>query len=212
MQKLTKKQHRVLKAITRKINGNGVPPTLEELREELGMNSKNAVLSHLEALVKKGYIRRSSKARDIRVLKRADQNGAAEHDYREGHELGIPLIGTVTAGSPVLTEENIERFIYVPNYLVQSKQPCFALRVHGDSMVNAGIQDGDLVIVQSTQLANNGDIVVALIGNEVTVKRLVVKNKQRYLKAENPSYSDIHPKEPWSLQGKVLALIRERVH
>jgi len=212
MKELTKKQNRVLKAITKKINGSGVPPTLDELREELGMSSKNAVLSHLEALVKKGYIQRSSKARDIRVLKRTDPDRTINNNFGVGHELGIPLIGTVTAGMPVLTEENIERFIYVPNYLVQSKQPCFALRVHGDSMVNAGIHDGDLVIVQSTQLAQHGDIVVALIGNEVTVKRLVMKDKQRYLKAENPAYSDIHPDESWSLQGKVLALIREAVH
>lgn len=212
MKKLTKKQNRVLQAITRKINGNGIPPTLEELREELGMGSKNAVLSHLTALVKKGYIERSSKARDIRVLKRAKRERAFDHNLEVGHEIEMPLIGTVAAGTPVLTEENIERFIYVPNYLVQSKQPCFALRVHGDSMQNAGIHDGDLVIVQSTQMARNGDIVVALIGNEVTVKRLVIKENQRYLKAENPAYSDIYPDEPWSLQGKVLALIREQVH
>jgi repressor LexA len=212
MKKLTKKQNRVLQAITQKINGNGVPPTLEELREDLGMGSKNAVLSHLEALVKKGYIQRSSKARDIRVLKRADRERTYDRNLEVGHEIEMPLIGTVAAGTPVLTEENIERFIYVPNYLVQSKQPCFALRVHGDSMVNAGIHDGDLVIVQSTQLANNGDIVVALIGNEVTVKRLVVRENQRYLKAENPAFSDIHPDEPWSLQGRVLALIREQVN
>lgn len=212
MKKLTKKQNWVLQAITQKINGNGVPPTLEELREDLGMSSKNAVLSHLEALVKKGYIERSSKARDIRVLKRVERERAFDRNLEVRHEIKMPLIGTVAAGTPVLTEENIERFIYVPNYLVQSKQPCFALRVHGDSMVNAGIHDGDLVIVQSTQMAHNGDIVVALIGNEVTVKRLIMKDKQRYLKAENPAFSDIHPDEPWSLQGKVLALIREQVH
>jgi repressor LexA len=212
MKKLTKKQNWVLQAITQKINGNGIPPTLEELREDLGMGSKNAVLSHLEALVKKGYIERSNKARDIRVLKRVERERAFDRNLEVRHEIEMPLIGTVAAGTPVLTEENIERFIYVPNYLVQSKQPCFALRVHGDSMMNAGIHDGDLVIVQSTQLANNGDIVVALIGNEVTVKRLIVKENQRYLKAENPVFSDIHPDEPWSLQGKVLALIREQVH
>jgi repressor LexA len=212
MKKLTKKQNWVLQAITQKINGSGVPPTLEELREDLGMGSKNAVLSHLEALVKKGYIERSNKARDIRVLKRVERERAFDRNLEVGHEIEMPLIGIVAAGMPVLTEENIERFIYVPNYLVQSKQPCFALRVHGDSMQNAGIHDGDLVIVQSTQLAKNGDIVVALIGNEVTVKRLIVKENQRYLKAENPVFSDIHPDEPWSLQGKVLALIREQVH
>lgn len=212
MKKLTEKQNEVLETITQKINGNGVPPTLEELREELGMGSKNAVLSHLDALVKKGYIERSSKARDIRVLKRLNRERVMNNNLAIESILELPVIGTVAAGTPVLTEENIERFIYVPNYLVQSKQPCFALRVHGDSMMNAGIFDGDLVIVQSTQLARNGDIVVALIGNEVTVKRLVISERQRYLKAENPAFSDIVPNEPWSLQGKVLALIREQIN
>ena len=84
----------------------------------------------------------------------------------------------------------------MPHYLVSDKQPCFALHVRGDSMVNAGIHDGDLVIVQSTNQAKSGDIVVALIGNEVTVKRLVDNGKDRYLKAENPQYSDIRPREP----------------
>lgn len=212
MKELTEKQSEVLETITQKINGDGVPPTLEELREELGMSSKNAVLSHLDALVKKGYIERSNKARDIRVLKRLNQEQAMSNNFMNESIRELPVIGRVAAGTPVLTEENIERFIYVPNYLVQSKQPCFALRVHGDSMMNAGIFDGDLVIVQSTQLAKNGDIVVALIGNEVTVKRLVISERQRYLKAENPAFSDIVPNEPWSLQGKVLALIREQIN
>ena len=212
MKKLTEKQARVLEIISQKIGGDGMPPTLEELREELGMSSKNAVLTHLKALVKKGYIQRSNKARDIRILKRLDQSEDIDYNVGLSHELQLPLIGTVTAGSPVLTEENIERYVYVPHYLVNEKQPCFALHVRGDSMLNAGIYDGDLVIVQSTNQAKKGDIVVALIGNEVTVKRLMGSGKQRFLKAENPDYSDIRPKEPWSLQGKVLALIREQIH
>ncbi len=212
MKDLTKKQARVLEVIRKKIHGNGFPPTLEELREELGMGSINAVLAHLDALVKKGYIQRSNKARDIRILKRMDQADNKDYNQDQDYGLSLPLVGTVIAGSPVLTEENIERYVYVPHYLVNNKQPCFALHVHGDSMMNAGIFDGDLVIVQSTQEARNGDIVVALIGNEVTVKRLVDNGKERYLKAENPEYSDIHPQCPWSLQGKVLALIREQVH
>ena len=212
MKKLTEKQARVLEIISQKIGGDGMPPTLDELREELGMSSKNAVLTHLKALVKKGYIQRSNKARDIRILKRLDQSEDIDYNVGLSHELQLPLIGTVTAGSPVLTEENIERYVYVPHYLVNEKQPCFALHVRGDSMLNAGIYDGDLVIVQSTNQAKKGDIVVALIGNEVTVKRLMGSGKQRFLKAENPDYSDIRPKEPWSLQGKVLALIREQIH
>jgi repressor LexA len=212
MKQLTEKQARVLEIISQKIGGEGIPPTLEELRDDLELSSKNAVLTHLEALVKKGYIQRSSKARDIRILKRLDQSEEIDHSIGLGLGLELPLVGTVTAGSPVLTEENIERYVYVPHYLVNEKQPCFALHVQGDSMLNAGIHDGDLVIVQSTSQAKTGDIVVALIGNEVTVKRLIGKGKDCYLKAENPDYSDIRPKEPWELQGKVLALIREQIH
>lgn len=211
MKELTEKQHQVLEIISQRIELDGFPPTLDELREDLGMASKNAVLSHLDALVKKGYIQRSNKARDIRILKPLEETSDSEDSFDFGQSFKLPLIGAVAAGAPVLTEENIEKFIYVPQYLVGSKQPCFALRVHGDSMMHAGIFDGDLVIVQSTHLAKNGDIVVALIGNEVTVKRLVLKDKQRFLKAENPEYSDIHPEEPWSLQGRVTALIREQV-
>jgi len=211
MKELTEKQIQVLEIISQRIAADGFPPTLDELREELGMGSKNAVLSHLDALVKKGYIQRSNKARDIRILKPLEEEHDREENFDFGQSFKLPLIGAVAAGAPVLTEENIEKFIYVPQYLVGSKQPCFALRVHGDSMMRAGIFDGDLVIVQSTHLAKNGDIVVALIGNEVTVKRLVMKENKRYLKAENPEYSDIHPEEPWSLQGRVTALIREQV-
>lgn len=210
MRPLTEKQARVLEIISQKI-GAGIPPTLEELRQDLGMSSKNAVLAHLEALVKKGYIERSNKARDIRILKRLDHAGDGDYQVEPDFGLQLPLVGTVTAGAPVLTEENIERYVYVPHYLVNEKQPCFALHVQGDSMINAGIHDGDLVIVQSTSQAKNGDIVVALIGNEVTVKRLVDNGKDRFLKPENPKYTDIRPQEPWSLQGRVLALIREQV-
>jgi len=212
MKPLTEKQTRVLEIIRQKIGKNNIPPTLDELREELGMNSKNAVLTHLDALVKKGYIERSNKARDIRIRKRLDQSEEVDYGVDSGFGLQLPLVGTVSAGTPVLTEENIERYVYVPHYLVTDKQPCFALHVRGDSMVQAGIHDGDLVIVQSSAEAKNGDIVVALIGNEVTVKRLIVSGKERYLKAENPEYSDIRPEEPWSLQGRVLALIREQIH
>ncbi|MFZ5518746.1 MAG: transcriptional repressor LexA [Candidatus Zhuqueibacterota bacterium] len=211
MKELTEKQIQVLEIISQRIAEDGFPPTLDELREELGMGSKNAVLSHLDALVKKGYIQRSNKARDIRILKPLEEEHDREENFDFGQSLKLPLIGAVAAGAPVLTEENIEKFIYVPQYLIGSKQPCFALRVRGDSMMRAGIFDGDLVIVQSTHLAKNGDIVVALIGNEVTVKRLILKDNQRFLKAENPEYSDIHPEEPWSLQGRVTALIREQV-
>ena len=112
----------------------------------------------------------------------------------------------------MLAEENVDRYLTIPQDLLPAKGECFALKVQGDSMINAGILEDDLVVVHSTNSANNGDIVVALIGNETTVKRFMVSGNERYLKPENPNYSDIYPTEEWSVQGKVIALIRESVN
>ena len=212
MKELTERQRDVLNLIIDRINRFGLPPTLDELTEALGLSSKFGVVRHLSALAKKGFIARSSKARDIRILRSPDYESLSAGGYfPSGEEMQLPLIGTVTAGSPILTEQNIERNITVPRYLVRNSQPCFVLRVQGYSMIRAGILDGDMLIIHSTKLAKNGDIVVALVGNEVTVKRLVTTGSQSYLKAENPQYEDIYPQEDWSIQGKVLALIRENV-
>jgi repressor LexA len=207
MKPLTDKQKNVLRLIAQKVKDVGYPPTLQELADELGVSSKNAVLKHLAALEKKGYIgkRQGGAARGIRIL---ESMGFLD---RPG-ESSVPLVGTVTAGSPLLAEENVERYLTVPRYLLPSKGDYFALRVQGDSMVDAGIHEDDLVIVRATKRASNGDIVVALIGNETTVKRFVAKGDQKYLKPENPKYSDIHPQEEWSVQGKVVALIRESIN
>jgi len=212
MQDLTDRQQHVLRIIIDQIKRTGIPPTLDELRERLGISSKYGVVRHLGALVKKGYIERSSKARDIRVLR-----GPDKEPYSLGtllltdDEYQLPLIGTVTAGSPIMAEENIDQYVSIPRYLVSDNRSCFVLRVQGYSMIRAGILDGDLLIVRSTNQALNGDVVVALVGNEVTVKRLVKTGKLSYLKAENPQYNDIYPQQDWSIQGKVLALIRESV-
>lgn len=207
MKPLTEKQKNVLKLIAQKIKEAGYPPTLQELADELGVASKNAVLKHLTALEKKGYIgkREGGAARGIRVLK--------SMGFLDGPgENSIPLVGSVPAGSPLLAEENVESYLTIPKHLLPSKGDYFALRVQGDSMVNAGIFEDDLVVVRSTNSANNGDIVVALIGNETTVKRFVATDSKRYLKPENPKYPDIHPTQEWSVQGKVVALIRESVN
>jgi len=212
MDELTDKQRAVLSRIIDRVNSTGLPPTLDELKEEFGFASKFAVVRHLEALAKKGFIERSNKARDIKILRGPDSEPLSIGKYiPSGEELLLPLIGTVTAGSPILAEENIERQITIPRYLVRSYAPCFVLRVQGYSMIRAGILDGDYVVVHSTNQAKNNDVVVALVGNEVTVKRLVTTGMQSYLKAENPQYNDIYPQEDWSIQGKVLALIRENV-
>ena len=207
MKSLTEKQKNVLKLIAVKIKELGYPPTLQELADDLGVRSKNAVLKHLTALQKKGYIskREGGAARGIRIL---ESMGFLDNE----DENSVPLVGAVSAGSPLLAEENVERYLNIPKFLLPSKGNYFALKVRGDSMVNAGIHEDDLVVVRSTNSVNNGDIVVALIGNETTVKRFVANGKERYLKPENSKYADIHPREAWSVQGKVVALIREAVN
>ncbi|MDZ7373536.1 MAG: transcriptional repressor LexA [candidate division KSB1 bacterium] len=204
MDDLTEKQRRVLALIAERMAIDGYPPTLREIAQHLGVSSKNTVIKYLRRLEKKGYISKSEKARSIRLLEKAAR-------FQPSPEVQLPLIGSVTAGQPVLAEENIERHVAIPRSLVRDSGRYFLLRVTGDSMEGAGILDGDLVVVRSTSEARNGDIVVALLGNEVTVKRLVVKGNQRYLKPENPRYEEIHPESEWTIQGVVVSLIRERV-
>ena len=207
MKPLTEKQKNVLRLIANKVNAVGFPPTLQELADELGVASKNAVLKHLSALEKKGYIgkREGGAARGISIL---DSLGFLDTPDVSN----VPLIGSVPAGSPLLAEENVERYLSVPKELLPAKGDYFALKVQGDSMINAGIFEDDLVVVQHTNFASNGDIVVALIGNEATVKRFVVNGNERFLKPENPKYAEIRPSEEWSVQGKVVALIRNSVN
>jgi len=207
MKPLTKKQENVLRLIAEKVNEVGFPPTLQELADKLGVASKNAVLKHLNALEKKGYIgkRESGAARGIHILE--------SMGYLEGPNVSsVPLVGSVPAGSPLLAEENVDRYLTIPKELLPKKGEYFALKVQGDSMIEAGIREDDLVVVQHTNYANNGDIVVALIGNETTVKRIIINGEDRYLKPENSKYTDIRPTEEWSVQGKVIALIRQSVN
>lgn len=204
MKKLTEKQERVLRLIARWVKDEGYPPTLQEMADELGVASKNAVVKMLQALEKKGYIRKSSLARGIQFV---ESMGLLDKD----NESSLPVIGAVTAGMPMLAQENIERFVQVPRTLLRGSGRHFLLRVKGDSMRNAGILDGDLVVVNADQNAQAGDIVVALLGQETTVKRLMVKSGIHFLKAENPDYPNIYPETEWTAQGRVVALIREMV-
>lgn len=204
MKKLTEKQERVLRLIARWIKDEGYPPTLQEMADELGVASKNAVVKMLQALEKKGYIRKSSLARGIQFV---ESMGLLDKE----NESSLPVVGAVTAGMPMLAQENIERFVQVPRSLLRGVGRHFLLRVRGDSMRDAGILDGDLVVVNADQNAQAGDIVVALLGQETTVKRLMVKSGIHFLKAENPDYPNIYPETEWTAQGRVVALIREMV-
>ncbi|MBN1540729.1 transcriptional repressor LexA [candidate division KSB1 bacterium] len=206
MEKLTEKQRRVLRLIVRSIQEKGYPPTLKDLADALGVSSRNTAVKYLTVLARKGYIVwERNTARGIQLV---DSAGIAS----AGGGVLLPLVGSVTAGLPMLAEENIERHVQVPSYLVSSSVAHFLLRVRGDSMVGAGILDGDLVVVRSQSTADTGSVVVALLdGGEATVKRLMQREERRYLKAENPEYPDIHPAGEWSIQGRVVALVREAV-
>jgi repressor LexA len=205
MRELTKKQQHILQLIADSVEEYGYPPTYQQLCNILGISSKNGVKKHIDALVAKGYLEKDSSPRGLRII---------DPDYkpRTQDEFSVPLIGHIAAGFPILAEENVERYVPVPRNLIKSEGRYYALRVRGDSMINAGIYDDDLVIVKASDMAINNDIVVALLDGEVTVKRFVNQGEKRYLRAENPAYADLYPLESFAIQGKVIGLIRENFH
>lgn len=200
--KITLRQKELLKFIIQQIRNFNLPPSISEMAKFLKVNSKNAVAKLLNALETAGYIKTSGKARGISVL---DSIG----ESLEKGLISVPLVGQIQAGVPHLAEEQIEDWINLPSSLIRGRRDVFLLKVRGDSMINAGIYEGDLVIVRPVREARNNDIVVALLHDEATVKRLVYVKNRAYLKAENPDYANIYPKEEWMIQGKVVGVIRQ---
>lgn len=198
---ITDRQKELLKFIVREIRDNNMPPSMSEMAEYLEVKSKNAVAKLLNALEDGGYIKTNGKARGITVL------NSLTDSISKGL-VRVPLLGSIQAGSPHLAEEYIEEWINLPQSLVKGRRDVFLLKVRGDSMTNAGIHEGDLVIVRPTREVKNNDIVVALLHDEATVKRFVQIKNRAYLKAENPDYQNIYPKEEWMVQGKVVGVIR----
>lgn len=201
MSDITERQKQLLQFIVKQIRDHKLPPSVSEMADFLGVKSKNAVAKLLDCLEKQGYIKTSGKARGIEVLDSLGQ--ALDKGW-----LRVPIIGHVQAGSPHLAEEYVEDWINLPTTLIKGRRDVFLLRVRGDSMVNAGIHEGDLVIVRPTKDAKHNEIVVALLHDEATVKRYIQIKNRAYLKAENPKYKNIYPKEEWMIQGKVVGVIR----
>jgi repressor LexA len=175
---LTDRQKEVLDFISRSIVERGYPPTLREIGEHMGIRSTNGVNDHLKALEKKGYLQREDlKSRALRPINHnhADgDGGSGKKGARLGEEyVDVPLIGRVAAGQPLLAVENVEETVKVDRFFLGSdmKREVFALRVKGDSMIEDGIHDGDFIFVKKSFTADKGDIVVALIEDEATVKR-----------------------------------------
>ncbi len=211
--KLTARQQQILALIQTAIARTGAPPTRAEIAAELGFKSANAAEEHLQALARKGVIELvSGTSRGIR-LRRADLQSI----HRDNQltlplpglaQLVLPLIGRVAAGSPILAQEHVDQTYSVEPGLFQ-RTPDYLLRVRGMSM-RAGILDGDLLAVASTREARNGQIVVARLGDDVTVKRYQRQRDHIELHAENPDYPTIvvEPGEPFEIEGLAVGLIR----
>ena len=216
--RLTARQGQVLALIQKAITRTGAPPTRAEIAAELGFASANAAEDHLRALAKKGVIELvSGTSRGIRLRLRAGVSHAPSESFLPSvslslqtlSRLALPLVGRVAAGSPILAQEHIEQTYSVESSLFQQK-PDYLLRVRGISMRDAGIMDGDLLAIKQGKEAKNGQIVVARLGDEVTVKRFHRHLNQIELRAENPDFQPIfvQPGEPFELEGLAVGLIR----
>ncbi|MCI9103372.1 MAG: transcriptional repressor LexA [Lachnospiraceae bacterium] len=198
--KISAKQQEILEYIKETILKKGYPPAVREICEAVNLKSTSSVHSHLETLEENGYIRRDpTKPRAIEILD--------DHFNLTRREVAnIPLIGSVAAGQPILAQENIENYFPVPVDLIPN-QEAFILKVKGESMINAGILDGDHIIVAQQETADNGDIVVALLDDSATVKRFYREDSQIRLQPENDAMDPIYATDVQIL-GKVVGLLR----
>jgi len=197
---LTKRQREILNYVLNNMQQRGYPPSVREIGAALGLTSSSTVHSHLTALEKKGFIHRDpSKPRAIEILK----DGASQPPKRV---VNVPVLGRIAAGHPLLAEENIEDIFPLPRDLVR-EDASFILRVRGESMIEAGILDGDFIVVRQQSTANNGEIVAALLGDEATVKRFYRERDHIRLQPENRTMTPILTRDATVL-GKVVALIR----
>ncbi|HEX2544976.1 MAG TPA: transcriptional repressor LexA [Ramlibacter sp.] len=212
--KLTARQQQILDLIQSAIARTGAPPTRAEIAAELGFKSANAAEEHLQALARKGVIDLvSGTSRGIRLkseaLRELNENRMKQFNLPGLSQLALPLVGRVAAGSPILAQEHVDQTYYVESGLF-ARRPDYLLKVRGMSMRDAGIMDGDLLAVQSTRDAKNGQIIVARLGDDVTVKRFRRNKHLIELHAENPDYPTIvvEPGEPFEVEGVAVGLIR----
>jgi repressor LexA len=197
---LTKRQKEIFDFIRRYAAKTGYPPTVREIGKAVGLHSSSTVHAHLANLEKAGLLRRDpSKPRAIELL-----IGRAKRAMRPA---GLPLVGQVAAGEPVLAEENIEEYVEIPN-VIGSDEGDYVLRIQGESMKEAGILEDDYVVVRPSDDADDGEIVVALIGDEATVKRLYRESDHVRLQPENASMEPIRTTEARVL-GKVIGVFRK---
>lgn len=204
MTKLSSRQQAILDFIKKEVRSKGYPPSVREIGEAVGLASSSTVHGHLDRLEKKGLIRRdATKPRAIEIT-----DGSLDMNVLPESTTRVPLVGKVTAGTPILATENIEDYFPLPSHMV-GDHTVFMLSVVGDSMIEAGIHDGDYVIVRQQSTASNGDIVVAMTeDNEATVKRFFKEKDHIRLQPENSAMEPIRLRNV-KILGKVIGLFRE---
>lgn len=204
MEKLTKRQEDALKFIKTYIVSHGYPPTVREIATNIGVSSPATVQAHLDSLADKGYIKKgSNKNRTIELM--------VENEFIPKNEdvIEVPLLGKITAGNPIEAIQNPNEFFSLPAYLVPKDKEVFTLNVSGDSMINAGILDGDIIIVERRNTARNGEIVVAMTeDNEVTLKTFYKENGHIRLQPENDTMEPFIFDNVFIL-GKAIGLYRK---
>ncbi len=202
MKALTAKQQNVYDFIRKKVGRIGYPPSVREIAQQFGISTR-AAYDHLRAIEKKGYIRRDPmKPRAIEIVGSRDTSAPGA-----GGVVRVPVLGRVAAGLPILAEENVEEYMTFPTGMVKQDGNVFALEVHGDSMIEDGIMDGDYVLVREQPVAETGETVVALLDDEATVKRFYRRNDRFELVPAHPTMEPIIADEV-SIVGKVVGVYR----
>jgi len=205
---LTVRQREIMEYILREVQSKGYPPSVREIGEAVGLSSSSTVHAHLAKLEELGYLRRDpTKPRALEVL--ADKGTITDSPKLNFFKdlLQVPVVGTVTAGAPIFAEQNIQDYFPLPRDFSR-REDLFMLKVKGDSMIEAGIFDGDLVIANRESTASNGEIVIALLEDEATVKRFYRETDRIRLQPENQHYEPIYSRDV-KILGKVVGLVRK---
>lgn len=204
MEKLTKRQEDTLQFVKEYIVSHGYPPTVREIAEALKVSSPATIQAHLDGLADKGYIKKgSNKNRTIELM--VDN----EFSNKDEQVIDVPLLGKITAGSPIEAIENPNNYFSLPSYLIPKDREVFTLEVSGESMINAGIHDGDIVIIERRNTARNGEIIVAMTDeNEVTLKTFYKEKNYIRLQPENDTMEPIIL-DNVTILGKAIGLYRK---
>ncbi len=223
---LTRKQRDLLEFISKRIQRDGVPPSFDEMKEALDLRSKSGIHRLITALEERGFIRRlAHRARAIEIMRLPEgMEGANVAQFRppqqtespmtdlggDGGAVSLPVMGKIAAGTPIEAIEQVSHHVSIPGSMVSPRARHFALEVKGESMINAGINNGDVVVIREQDNADNGDIVVALVeGQEATLKRLRRRGSAIALEAANPAFETrLYGADQVKVQGKLVGLIR----